>query len=333
MRIYQIGNPLSLQLHLAQQYQIYHLVKGPDEDHHWQPVNADAPPSYTHRSLTHSPKTLFFRETENLFTFDGQLFRETRPQPQPFALFGVHSCDLTAIAYQDQLFAKDPYYQSRRQQALLIGLDCLHPCEQGFCHIVDAGPGVDTDYADLILHQHQQGLWLLLVSNKRAEQALTGLNLLPASIHALRQREQALNQCEKLFDDKKFLADGIQALSQHKVPSSFWQDAGQKNTDCSECTVRCPTCSCYTTAEQVDQHTIRQQRYWDSCLCDIFQGESGQLTSSLNPGERVCRFWTHKFTMTGGRYGCVGCGRCERTCPGVAGIHSTMKKISAYAYA
>lgn len=48
-------------------------------------------------------------------------------------------------------------------------------------------------------------------------------------------------------------------------------------------------------------------------------------------GQRVQRFWFHKFadafTASAGRYGCVGCGRCDRVCPGGIGVHGVMQRV------
>ena len=62
------------------------------------------------------------------------------PTPAALVLFGLHPCDLAAIAYQDRFFARDPYYRARRARAVLVGVNCLDVCGGGFCRDVDAGP-------------------------------------------------------------------------------------------------------------------------------------------------------------------------------------------------
>jgi len=335
MRVYQIETPNILKEHLARQFEIYQLIEDLDGDSHWQGTNNSQDMPFSQRPPISSPKGFFFSGQENIFCFDGECFRETIPSPSPFALFGVHSCDLTAIAYQDQFFADDPYYQARKQQALLIGVDCINPCTHGFCHSVEAGPGVDLEYADLILHRLQKNRWLLLASSNKGELAVTGLNLAPANTTALRQRENQLNLCEQQFDDCSYLDQGIEAINNQQVPESIWQQLGLQCLSCSGCTMLCPTCSCYSTRDIYDNHTAIQQRFWDSCLYESFQREASQHNPSIDPGERVRHFWTHKFgkkfVETFDRYGCVGCGRCEQTCPGVIGAHSVMERIKAYA--
>ena len=98
-----------------------------------------------------SAKSFFFAERELLFRFDGGQFYSALPQVVPQVLFGLHACDLTAVAYQDRFFAADPHYQARRRATLLVGVDCLHSCAGGFCSIVGSGPAVCEQSADLIL--------------------------------------------------------------------------------------------------------------------------------------------------------------------------------------
>jgi len=83
-----------------------------------------------------------------------------------------------------------------------------------------------------------------------------------------------------------------------------------------------------------DDQGFNQQRFWDSCLYEAFQREASQHNPSKQAGSRLRRFWTHKFSQstlnTFGRYGCVGCGRCDMTCPGVIGAHAIMKRMVSY---
>jgi hypothetical protein len=62
----------------------------------------------------------------------------------PYAFFGVRPCELAAIQVQDRVFLreefKDPYYRKQRQNALIISVNCLHPCGTCFCASMGTGP-------------------------------------------------------------------------------------------------------------------------------------------------------------------------------------------------
>jgi ferredoxin len=336
MHIYQLDDLAILQQHLRAQFQLYQVVNNDDEQRAWQQqTNEDNEPLIAKLPQS-SAKDFFFTEHENLLIFNGEYFQETLPTPKPFVLFGVLSCDLTAINYQDQFFKDDPYYQARRQQCLLVGLDCIQPCQQGFCPTVDAGPGVREHNADIILHPLEDHRWLVITTNDKGAEAIKGLALNIGHWHLLTQRDLTLHQCEQDFPDHTYLTKAIDKLNGGDIKDSFWNQLAVQCIGCSGCTTLCPTCSCYGTRSipvESEQNTeIKQQRFWDSCLYEGFQQEASFHNPSSDAGKRVQRFWQHKFGneffIEFNRHGCVGCGRCEQTCPGNIGVHGIMKRIS-----
>ncbi|MCW8329240.1 4Fe-4S dicluster domain-containing protein [Photobacterium sp. SDRW27] len=350
MQQYLLESLEELQLHLSRARQFYQVVDNGDSNAHWQYIDVGEIPALIHQKPMSSAKRFFFAEQEPLYVFDGQFFRETIPETEPFVLFGVQSCDLMAIHYQDIFFEDDPYYQARRQKGLLVGLDCVHPCEQGFCLAVNAGPGVRDETADLILHPLPDGQWLLVVITALGKEALDGLALNSAPPHEMSLRWENLSHCEQEFEDHSYIQAGIEKLNNDDISDDFWQQVAVQCIGCSGCTTLCPTCSCYGTQSRNEWagneeaspsgaescldggvQKIQKLRYWDSCLYEGFQREASFHNPAGLAGERVKRFWYHKFSddfvPDFGRYGCIGCGRCEQTCPGVIGVHSIMKRI------
>ena len=346
MQQYLLDSLQDLQQHLFRSRQYYQVVDEGDSNVNWRHIDGEIPPLIQQLPLS-SAKGFFFAEQEPLYVFDGQFFRETIPEPEPFVLFGVQSCDLMAIRYQDIFFEDDPYYQARRRQALLVGVDCVRPCEQGFCLAVDAGPGVRDNTADLILHPLQDDQWLLVVTSSLGKEVLDGLALTSAPAHEVSLRWDNLSHCEQQFGDSSYIHAGINKLNNDDISDAFWDEVAVQCLACSGCTTLCPTCSCYGTqylsaeADEITPDDKRSQsreaqasqqvRFWDSCLYESFQREASFHNPTAQAGERVKRFWYHKFSddfiPEFGRYGCIGCGRCEQVCPGVIGVHSIMKRI------
>ena len=149
-------------------------------------------------------------------------------------------------------------------------------------------------------------------------------------------RYQARRAAEATFPARPFIAAGIARINGQAgapgVPRSGgapvpqlpeWHALGPSCLACTGCTSLCPTCSCYAVVDEGGTDRGERVRYWDSCLLEGFQREASGHHPAPHPGDRVSRFWYHKlsddFVPEFGRYGCVGCGRCDITCPGSIG--------------
>lgn len=332
-----------LQQHLSKHYALYQIARDAQGEESWQenvPINTLVLYGQYHLPLV-SPKGFFFAQNEALYEFDGETFAPIAPKVGPRALFGVQACDLTAISYQDQFFKEDPHYQARREQSLLVGIDCSGPCEKGFCPQVNAGPQVASEHADLILSQFsQEGQdvvdetpWLLIATSVKGLDSLQGLQLDPAPDNWLQLRSEYKEQVLTQFADFSYINSSIKSINNNLVPAALWEELSVRCLGCSGCTNLCPTCSCYSTQDQQDNESNKQTtvRFWDSCQFDGFQREASGHNPTHMAAQRTERFWFHKFSdgylPEFGRYGCVGCGRCEQTCPGSIGVHTVMRRI------
>lgn len=254
-------------------------------------------------------------------------------------MFGVQACDLTAIAYQDTFFRDDPYYQARRKQSLLVDVDCQAPCKNGFCATVNAGPYVSTENADLIPsnmseNKDSESLWLLIATTQKGIDSLKGLALENAAKRLRHLRSKIKEKVLDKFADFSCINNSIGHINDNLVPAELWEELSVRCLGCSGCTNLCPICSCYSSHEQLDVESNEQvtTRFWDSCLYEGFLREASGHNPSHLAGKRSERFWFHKFSddylPEFGLYGCVGCGRCEQTCPGSIGVHTVMKRIN-----
>ncbi len=337
MKSYQLSSLDTLFKQLATQHKMFEPQQLPGfSDLHWLPSPEGPADQYStaKKRLSLAPaKGFLFAEREVLFHFDGKAFIETVPKVKPQVLFGLQSCDLCAIAYQDQFFKDDSHYQTRRQATLLVGFDCLTPCDGGCCSTVDAGPFVRDGSADLILHPKGDE-WLLISISEQGDRLIHPLNLPSAPSHWLEQRHKREAEVAKRFPSDQHIKSGIKKINQATITAEQWQQFGLQCLTCSGCTNLCPTCSCFTTFDQnIDgaNAVFKRERCWDSCLYEAFQRETSGHNPSKEAGERLQRYWFHKFSDhyadEFNRYGCVGCGRCEQTCPGGIGIHSIMRRL------
>jgi sulfhydrogenase subunit beta (sulfur reductase) len=285
-------------------------------------------------------KRFFFPAQEPLLRWHGETVEEVLPTPSPFVLCGVRPCDLAAIAYQDRFFSADPWYARRRGDALLVGLNCLVSCAGGFCRDVAAGPFASAEF-DLNLTPLPDGRVVLQFGSDAGRAILDTAGLAAASFTASDQHVLAATAAtaEASCPTRPFIARALRrinarpgASAEKVIIDAEWQTLGPACFACSGCTNLCPTCSCFTVVDQVHMGAGERVRYWDSCLFEGFQREASGHHPAPRPGDRVRRFWEHKFgdefTERFGRPGCVGCGRCDVTCTGSIGA---LKVLAALA--
>lgn len=242
----------------------------------------------------------------------------------PLVLFGLRSCDVAAIAYQDRFFARDPWYVCRRERVLLVGLNCLAACSGAFCRDVDAGPFAHAGF-DMNLTPLGDDRVMIELGTVRGREAFASADLAApppdgatrADLNAAEARARAS------FPPRPFIARAVERLNARTIGDDEWQALGPACFACTGCTSLCPTCSCFTVVDETRDGGGERTRQWDSCLLEGFQREASGHHPSPRPGDRVRRFWYHKlsddFVVGFGRVGCVGCGRCDVTCPGSIG--------------
>lgn len=272
-------------------------------------------------------KPYTFAPAESLWTVArndaGRLhFSASKPKAPKIALLGVRACDLAALYIQDQHFLcsgqPDPYYRARRENLLLIGVNCTHAAATCFCVATGDGPEISSGY-DLLLSEIEEG-FLLETGSKRGQQIAAALPLgkaSPGQRHTARQRMQVARRQQRSLPPRPALYD--------RLEHPQWEDVGERCLACGNCTSVCPTCFCHQETQQpeLDGDNSRHERRWDSC----FNPDHGYLHGGAvrrTHADYYRQWLTHKLSgwyEQYGRSGCTGCGRCISWCP--AGIDLT----------
>jgi ferredoxin len=250
----------------------------------------------------------------------GWQFSDPSAEQPRFAFLGVRACELAAIAVQDRVFMTggyvDPIYQRRRQQALLIAVNCDQAASTCFCTSMNAGPRCRTGF-DLALTELPDG-FTVEVGSPRGAVILEELSTTVATTVQLDDAE-ARRQCAVEQITKSLDTRDIRNVLLDNLEHPRWADVAGRCLSCTNCTMVCPTCFCSSVREvsDLDATHIERERQWDSCFnVDFSYIHGGVIRNNIR--SRYRQWLMHKLAAWHDQFdtsGCVGCGRCITWCP------------------
>ena len=256
---------------------------------------------------------------ENGFQFLNEV--ETPPK---YAFLGVRSCELHAIAIQDQVFLNGPHidttYASRRQEAFTIAVNCGQAGGTCFCVSMQTGPQATSGF-DLALTEMltaDQHDFLVDIGTELGADVMRDVPHRIASAEELRIAEQIVEQTATQMG-RSLDTTGIQELLYQNLEHPRWDEVATRCLSCANCTMVCPTCFCTTVEDVTDLTGSQAERWrkWDSCFTQDFSYlHGGSVRTSTR--SRYRHWLTHKLATwidQFGTSGCVGCGRCVTWCP------------------
>lgn len=267
-----------------------------------------------------SPKKFFFPQEEVIldYTNDGKITPNIAAEP--LILFGIRPCDLNAFKLLDEAFAEghgDPNYLAKREQAVIIGMDCNKVCDNdAFCYKV--GAHEVTEGFDAMLHEKDDE-YIVAIATAKGEEFFNNY-VVSESVDAqeLQRCKDAKQQefaTKEPFKDLKKLPEIFNTNKDHAV----WEEQGNKCLSCGSCIMVCPTCYCFDVADELALSLKQGERLrrWDACMLSSFAvvagGESFRKSATARLHHRIDR----KFNFLMRKHGqavCVGCGRCVRAC-------------------
>ena len=268
------------------------------------------------------PKKYFLPPRETLFRYraDGSYTPSTEGLDQRIVLVGVHACDIYALNILDEVFAgdyPDPYYQTRRKNVAVIGIDCT-PDEHCFCRSMRADfvdRGFDLFFFDI------GDCYLTFVGTALGDDMVLATGPLFAEVEEsdvdeYKRRSSAKRRAFRLDVEIRDLPE----IFEMEYGGEIWDELGEKCLTCGSCSIVCPTCYCYDVADTVELGSRCGERYrcWDSCLFASHALVAGGHNFRDDRASRIKFRFYHKqrgFVAEYGRPSCVGCGRCITACP------------------
>jgi len=281
---------------------------------------SDAVLDYTRTILP--PKKYFLPPCETLLRFRKGKGYEPASEDldRKMVLFGVHPCDIFGLNILDDVFAgkfPDPYYQARRKNIAIIGIDCV-PDEHCFCRSMRAD-FVDHGF-DLFLYDIGD-YYLTFVGTARGDDMVlaAGTIFQPVSredIEEYKRRSEAKRQAFKLDVEIRDLPE----IFEMEYHADLWDELGKRCLSCGNCSMVCPTCYCYDVVDEVElgSRDSTRERRWDSCLFSSHALVAGGENFRESGASRIKFRFYHKqrgFVAEYGRPSCIGCGRCIEVCP------------------
>lgn len=269
-----------------------------------------------------SLKKYYLPTRETLFNYDletGDVLTSTL-EPTKRVLFGAHACDINAMNNLDMVFEDpkypDPYYEARKANTMIVGVSCS-PSDSCFCHLLESDEvrgGYDLFLTDI------GDSWFVSIGSVQAANILeSACNPREATDEDRRAFRKATRERQEAFSKDIPDVQEIPMLMDAFHEDEFWAELGDKCLSCTACSSVCPTCFCFDITDIVDPDgkTGRRERQWDACTSPQFAQVAGGHNFRAQSRDRVRHRMYHKlngFNSKHGRYLCVGCGRCVRSC-------------------
>ncbi len=255
----------------------------------------------------------------------GLEFESEAEQAPARAFLGVRSCDLHAIAALDDALLNiehpDDGYRARRENSLIIALNCSVAGGTCFCVSTDSGPRARSGY-DLALTEvigEGRHYFVIEAASEPGERILEQLSSRPAQEDECGAAER-VSEATAAAMGRSLETDGLAELLQRNLQHPRFDEVSERCLSCGNCTLVCPTCFCTEVEDVVDLAgaTAEHRRRWDSCFTlDFTHVHGGNVRHSV--ASRYRQWMTHKLSTWTEQFdnssGCVGCGRCITWCP------------------
>jgi sulfhydrogenase subunit beta (sulfur reductase) len=279
-------------------------------------------------------KKYFFRPVEVMFDFSARTGFEVPVEEngKKLIVFGAHPCDIHGLKILDLVMGgryADSYYFAKRNQAVIVGLDCV-PDEYCFCRSI--GTDFVDDGFDLFLSDIHDS-YLVRVGTSLGDDIVTAADSL---FYQVEQNDREMYKIRSVNRRESFQTEiqlqDLPEIMDLEYDSEIWRQVGEKCLSCGICSMVCPTCCCYEVFDKLnlDANSGQRKRRWDSCLFSDYALVAGGHNFRAERSSRIKNRYFHKqrgFVSLYGRPSCVGCGRCKVYCPAGVDILEIVQKL------
>jgi ferredoxin len=264
-----------------------------------------------------------------MFDYNGKNQKEALPQLKSQILLGVSILDLQALTLLNQVFEKDVYYQEIKKKTWVIGTSLVP--KENFYKFFEKFEEDKLEHLQFdIFLAVQRGDYKIYTGSEDGQRLLDkfGYKEYQHVEYAGPIREEGLDS------QTVAIKDGMQNYHDQKI----WDDLGKRCMQCGKCTIACPVCFCFRMYDQsnLEKDSSTRNRCWDSCFYNEFTQVAGPAPVApkhrlmITTAQKIYFWYEHHFVRTPATFslpGCVGCGRCTRTCPADIDVFQTQRDI------
>ncbi len=265
-----------------------------------------------------SAKSMLFPAVEPLFSYrkskgDVQVSEPDTGLFPERVIMGVRPCDAWGLKILHSTFAADPkdeIFEARFDRMIIIGLSCSETDEYCFCP--EGTPGSITG-SDILLTRRYNGDFMAEIVTGKGTKIVDRYpdlfevpsdqpdkNRLVAKMPHTVAKESLVKKLPEAFNSNVFEEQALRCIG------------------CGTCAYVCPICSCFDIQDESRGNCGKRLRCWDSCAFSLFTKHTSGHNPRNTQGQRWRQRLMHKFSYmpaNGQPTGCVGCGRCSRSCP------------------
>lgn len=278
-----------------------------------------------------SAKAVVFPRAEKLFSYHkskekAEITDAANNSFPDVILWGTRPCDAAAFIPLTDIFNSDLtdiIYNKRKDKVLVLSFSCSRSDDYCFCTSVNGGPG-NIAGSDVLFTKLSGGDYLAEVVTGK------GKSLVDENKNLFEVKSEESKEPNLAVVATRFNQEEIQAKLKDLFENPVWDDKSRACLGCGSCSYVCPVCSCFDIQDEAHGNKGIRLRCWDSCGYGLFTMHTSGHNPRNTQGSRWRQRILHKFLYMPNKSkvaGCVGCGRCSRSCPADINILDTLTSI------